>query len=118
MTADARQKGRRGEAELSRLLTRIDGVSVRRQPGSGAIGSRSGSKGLQGDLRLSVGDMTFRCEVKRRKTSPRVLERWLGGVEVLAIRADQSDWRFYLPRAIFVELLALAADGLSARPDG
>ena len=118
MSSDPTQKGRRGEVELSRLLARIDGVSVRRQPGSGAIGTRIGSKGLQGDLRLSVGGMTFRCEVKRRKTSPQVLERWLSGVEVLAIRADQSDWRFYLPRAIFVELLALAADGLSARPDG
>jgi len=117
MASDPSRKGQRGEAELSRLLARIDGVAVRRQPGSGAIGSRLGSKGLRGDLRLSVGDMTFRCEVKRRKTSPQVLERWLSGVEVLAIRGDQDDWRFYLPRPIFMELLALAADGLSARTD-
>jgi Holliday junction resolvase len=117
MGCDLTRKGPRGEAELSKLLARIDGVSVRRQPGSGSIGSRSGTRNLRGDLRLAVGDMTFRCEVKRRKTSPQVLERWLSGVEVLAIRADHEDWRFYLPRSIFVELLALAADGLSARTD-
>ena len=116
MSGDRHSKGSKGEAELSKLLGRIDGVSVRRQPGSGSVGSKSGSRGLRGDLRLSVGGVTFRCEVKRRQKSPQVLERWLGGVEVLAIRADQSDWRFYLPEAIFFELLGLAADAPAAPP--
>lgn len=117
MSLDPTRKGSRGEAELARMLAKIDGVSVRRQPGSGSVGSRIGTRALQGDLRLSVGGMIFRCEVKRRQKSPQVLERWLAGVEVLAIRADQSDWRFYVPQAIFLELLALAAEGLSPRPD-
>jgi len=117
MSFDPKQKGSRGEKELARMLGKIDGVSVRHQPGSGAVGSRIGVRALQGDLRLSVAGVTFRCEVKRRQKSPQVLERWLSGVEVLAIRAVQSEWRFYLPQAIFLELLALAADGLLLRPD-
>ena len=116
MSNDRHGKGARGEAELAKMLAKVAGVTVRRQPGSGAVGSRSGSKGLQGDLRLTVGGLNFRCEVKRRRQSPQVLERWLSGVEVLAIRADQNDWRFYLPEAIFVELLALAAETTAAPP--
>jgi Holliday junction resolvase len=116
MSFDPKKKGSRGESELAKMLGKIDGVSVRRQPGSGAVGSRIGVRALQGDLRLTVAGMTFRCEVKRRNRSPQVLERWLSGVEVLAIRADQSDWRFYLPQGIFLELLALAAESMITGP--
>jgi len=112
MPIDPKQKGARGERELEKLLARIEGVAVRRQPASGAAGSRSCSRSLRGDLRLSVGGTLYRCEVKRRKQSPQVLEKWLTGVEVLAIRADQGDWRFYLPQEIFIDLVGLAAEGL------
>ena len=104
------QKGPRGEKELARLLSRVSGVNVRRQPASGAFGTRVNTRSLQGDLRLSFGETTYRCEVKRRKEAPQVLERWLLGLDLLAIRSDQGDWRFYLPEAAFLNLLALAAE--------
>ncbi len=104
------QKGPRGEKDLERLLSRIGGVNVRRQPASGAFGTRINARSLQGDLRLSFGETTYRCEVKRRKEAPQVLERWLFGLDLLAIQSDQGDWRFYLPQAAFLNLLALAAE--------
>ena len=107
------QKGPRGEKELERLLSRIGGVSVRRQPSSGAFGTRINTRSLQGDLKLNFGETTYRCEVKRRKEAPQVLERWLLGLDLLAIRSDQGDWRFYLPEAAFLNLLALAAEAAS-----
>ncbi len=112
MPVDPDDKGARGEIELAKMLARIAGVSVRQQPGSGSVGTRMDVRDLRGDLRLSIGRMTFRCEVKRREKPPQVLERWLCGVEILAIRADHGDWRFYLPEAVFMELLGLAADSL------
>ena len=104
------RKGPLGEKELERLLSRVGGVLVRRQPSSGAFGTRVNARGLQGDLRLSFGETTYRCEVKRRKEAPQVLERWLFGLDLLAIRSDHGDWRFYLPEAAFLNLLALAAE--------
>ena len=108
------QKGPRGERELERLLSRVGGVHVRRQPSSGAFGTRVSARSLQGDLRLTFGETTYRCEVKRRKEAPQVLERWLFGLDLLAIRSDQGDWRFYLPEAAFLNLLALAAEAAIA----
>jgi hypothetical protein len=120
MAINAKRKGSAGERELRLLLSHIDGVSVKAQPSSGAFGTRIGSKGLQGDLRLTMGDpekggTAWRIEAKRRAEPPKVLESWLAGTEVLAIRADHSRWRFYLPEGIFLELVGLAAEGLASR---
>jgi len=106
----SKSKGSRGETELLKLLERVPGVTVRKQPASGAFGTRIGSAGLQGDLRMVFGDQTFRVEVKRRKLPPMTLEGWLAGVEILAIRADHGDWRFYLEEDTFLHLLSLAAE--------
>ena len=115
MGIKARSKGSRGEVELRKLLDHIDGVSVKSQPSSGAFGSRIGSRGLQGDLKLTMGDVAYLVEVKRRATAPKVLDGWLAGLDVLAIRGDFEEWRFYLPQAIFLDLIGLAAEGLAAR---
>ena len=116
MRQTAKSKGPRGERDLRRLLDRVEGVNIRLQPGSGSFGSRVGAKAMQGDLRLMIGDSAYRCEVKRRKDAPQVLERWLLGLDILAIRADQGEWRFYLPQQAFLDLLALAAEGAANAP--
>jgi hypothetical protein len=117
MGIKSRSKGTRGEVELRKLLDHIDGVSVKSQPSSGAFGSRIGSRGLQGDLKLTMGDTAYLVEVKRRKEAPKVLDGWLSGLDVLAIRGDFDEWRFYLPQAIFLDLIGLAAEGLAKRGD-
>lgn len=118
MGIKTRSKGSRGEADLRKLLTHIDGVTVKAQPSSGAFGTRIGSRGLQGDLKLTMGDHEWLIEVKRRATPPKTLDGWLAGLDVLAIRADHEDWRFFLPEAVFLELVGLAAEGLAKRGHG
>lgn len=118
MAIRARSKGQRGEADLRKLLAHIDGVSVKPQPSSGAFGSRIGSRGLQGDLKLTMGEAEWLIEVKRRKEAPKVLDGWLAGLDVLAIRGDFDQWRFYLPQETFLELVGLAAEGLAKRGHG
>jgi hypothetical protein len=112
----AKQKGSRGETELLKLLQTV-GVSVKKQPSSGAFGTRINAKHLQGDLVMSFGDTTMKVEVKRRKVAPQVLDGWLVGCEVLAIRADHGDWRFYMPEDSFLHLLSLAREAAERGSD-
>jgi hypothetical protein len=106
----AKAKGNRGESDLLKLIDKLPNVSIKKQPSSGAFGTRIGSKHLQGDLKLSFGETDYRIEVKRRKQAPQVLERWLAGTEILAIRGDYGEWRFYLPEETFLHLLTLASE--------
>ena len=46
-----------------------------------------------------------------------MLERWLLGLDILAIRADQGEWRFYLPQRAFLDLLGLAAEAAASEPE-
>jgi hypothetical protein len=110
MPINARQKGVRGENEVQKLLGRVNGVTVKKQPSSGAFGTRIGSRGLTGDLVISYRDIRLLTEVKRRKAIPKVLEEMRAGLDVLLIRGDQGEWMVCLPVSTFTQLLGDAAE--------
>ena len=86
------KKAAKGEKELSRVLSRLGGFTLARQIVSGSFGSRVTIRGLQGDLSVNIASDVLGIEVKTRKNPPRVLERWLLGLGIVAIRADRGDW--------------------------
>lgn len=115
MPINARQKGSRGEREVRDLVQRY-GWSVKMQPSSGAFGTRINETRLKGDLRILCGDADLRVEVKRRKSLPKVMEGWQVGCEILAMRADQGDWRISMTGDTFGYLLGLAAQSMPPAP--
>ena len=86
------KKGTKGVKEFPRLLSRSEGIMVAHQIASGSFGSRVTIRGLQGDLSVNIASDVLGIEVKTRKKPPRVLERWLLGLGIVAIRADRGDW--------------------------
>ena len=107
------RRGRRFEAEVQKSIERT-GWRVFRQPASGAVGTRIGSRALTGDLRISAGEFAFRLECKRRRNPPLTLMTWLAGCDVLVIRADQGEATVFTTLSRFEEILAAAAEHLTA----
>lgn len=113
MSDTPHRRGRRFETEVLKSIEKT-GWRVFRQPGSGAVGSRSGSAAFAGDLRIKAGGYVFRVECKRRRVPPLTLMSWLAGCEVLVIRADQGEATVFMTLARFEEILAAAAEHLTA----
>lgn len=80
-----REKGKRGERELVRIL-REEGIEARRVPLSGSV------EGYEGDVVLQLGDRQLVGEVKLRKDGFKSLYRWLKGKDLLFIRSDRHEW--------------------------
>ena len=111
------RRGRRFETEVAKSIEKT-GWRVTRQPSSGAFGSRIGSRGLTGDLRITAGGYAYRLECKRRRVPPLTLMSWLSGCDVLVIRADQGDATVFMTLARFEEFLGAAAEHLTAPAAG
>ena len=80
-----REKGKRGERELVRIL-REEGIEARRVPLSGSV------EGYEGDILVELGDRELVAEVKRRKDGFKSLYRWLEGRDLMFIRSDRHEW--------------------------
>ena len=111
------RRGRHFETEVQKSIEKT-GWRVFRQPGSGAVGTRSGSAAFAGDLRIKAGSVAFRLECKRRRAPPLTLMAWLAGCDVLVIRADHGEATVFTTLARFEEILAAAAEHLTAPADG
>jgi Holliday junction resolvase len=107
-------RGRRGEAQIKRLLIRA-GWRSGYQPGSGASGARSCTQSRQGDLWASCGSARMRIEVKHYKNEPRTLASLRAGSDVLAyICRSTGKVGLFIDEALFVDLLAWSAEALEA----
>jgi hypothetical protein len=105
-------RGRRGELQIKRLLTRA-GWRSGHQPSSGASGTRSCSPSRQGDLWASCGDARLRIEVKHYKNEPRTFAALRGGSDVLAyICKSTGKVGVFIDEALFIDLLAWSAEAL------
>jgi hypothetical protein len=105
-------RGRRGEAQIKRLLVR-SGWRSGHQPGSGAPGTRSATTGRQGDLWASCGGARLRIEVKHYKNEPRTLAALRGGSDVLAyICRSTGKVGVFIDEGLFADLLAWSAEAL------
>ena len=106
------REGRRGEAQIKRLLIRA-GWNSGSQPGSGASGTRSVTPSRQGDLWASCGDARLRIEVKNYKNEPRTLAALRGGSDVLAyICKSTGKIAVFIDEPLFIDLLAWSAEAL------
>lgn len=104
--------GRRGEAQIRRMLTRA-GWTSGRQAGSGAPGSRSMNRARQGDLWAVCGGARLRVEVKHYKHEPRTLTALRAGSDVLAyICKSTGKVALFIDEGLFVDLLAWSAEAL------
>lgn len=101
----SREKGRRGEQEVARLL-RDAGFPVDRVPNSGGLRVKGDLTGLQG----------FHLEVKRAERAN--IWAWLeqagseaadGDTPLLVFRRSRSGWHAALPLEDLIELLRRAA---------
>lgn len=98
MAKAQRDKGRRGELELARILGDA-GIEAELQYGQEERG------GGLGDVTTAQG----RFECKRRKALPRFLEL-ADGVRVVAFREDRGSWRAMLRLEDLLELLRRERD--------
>ena len=114
MAINTTRKGSKFETEIQKTVAKT-GWSIRKQPSSGAFGSRVGSISLTGDLVLSLGDYTYRAECKRRAKPPLTLMGWLGSCSILFIRADHGEATVFMTEELFLDLLKLAAEGQTTR---
>jgi len=80
-----REKGKRGERELVRIL-RERGIGAHRVPLSGSV------EGYESDVILQLGDRQLVGEVKLRKDGFKSLYRWLKGKDLLFCRANRREW--------------------------
>jgi Holliday junction resolvase len=117
MAINTTRKGSKFETEIQKTVAKT-GWHIRKQPSSGAFGSRVGSMSLTGDLVLSLGDYTYRAECKRRAKPPLTLMGWLAGCHILFIRADHGEPTVFMTEELFLDLLTLAAEGLAKRGHG
>jgi hypothetical protein len=92
------RKGSRIERELVQLH-RGAGIPAERVPLSGAAGGT-----FSGDLRVAGG---MRAEVKARASGEgfRVLERWLGEMDLLFLRRDRSKPLVVMPWTVYEQLM-------------
>ena len=116
MSDTPHRRGRRFETEVHKSIEKT-GWRVFRQAGSGAVGSRTGSKAFAGDLRIKAGGYAFRLECKRRRVPPLTLMSWLSGCDFLVIGADQGEPTVFTTLARFEEILAAAAEHLTVPTD-
>ena len=91
-----KRKGYRIEHEIAVALNAA-GIPTQRVPLSGAIGG-----GFAGDLRVSG----YHAEVKARKSGEgfAVIDRWLGGNQLLFLKRDRAEPLVVMPMSVFVEL--------------
>ena len=110
-------RGRRGEAQIKRLLVRA-GWRSGHQPGSGSSGTRSGTTARQGDLWASCGGARLRIEVKNYKNEPRTLAALRGGSDVLAyICKSTGKVGVFIDEGLFCDLLAWSAEALEPQAE-
>jgi Holliday junction resolvase len=101
----SRQKGNRAERALTRLLQQ-HGFAAERVPLSGAVRGRFG-----GDVSLPLLGIDRRIEVKVRGNGFRELYRWLGGADLLVVRADRKDLLVVVPIRLAIEIATAAERG-------
>jgi hypothetical protein len=89
------------EHELADLLCQLD-LSCARAPLSGAIGGA-----WSGDLDLELHGHIAKIQVKARREF-RALNRWLGGADLLLLKADRQDPIVVLSLHLFAELAVAA----------
>lgn len=96
----SKNKGKRGEREVVRLL-REAGFEARRtaplQAGESSLGDP--------DVEL---DKRFKIEVKRRKSGLKHLYDWLKDADFLFVRADRKDYIVAMSLETFLKLYASA----------
>jgi hypothetical protein len=94
-----REKGKRGEREVVKLLKEA-GFEARRTAPLQA-GETSGDP----DVEL---DNKYRIEVKRRKNGFEQLYKWLKNTDFLFVRADRKDYIVSMSLQTFLELYSAA----------
>lgn len=110
-------RGRRGEAQIKRLLVRA-GWRSGGQPGSGSSGTRSCTAARQGDLWARCGEARLRIEVKNYKNEPRTLAALRGGSDVLAyICKSTGKVGVFIDEGLFCDLLAWSAEALEPQQE-
>jgi Holliday junction resolvase len=100
-----KRKGTRVERELVNLLVEL-GLPCFRVPLSGAAGGE-----WSGDIHVPLLGRTRRVEVKCRGDGFRQLYSWLGGSDLLIVKADRREPLAVLPLALVVELMLAAERG-------
>jgi Holliday junction resolvase len=108
MGRTSREKGNRTERAIVRLLQER-GLAAERVPLSGAARGRFG-----GDVSVPVLGIDRRVEVKCRGKGFRELYKWLGGADLLIVRADRRELLVVIPLNLAVEIAA-AADRVKQR---
>src|SRR5262249_39411999 len=103
-----KRKGTRVERELVNLLVQL-GLPCFRVPLSGATGGE-----WSGDIHVPLLGRTRRVEVKCRGDGFRQLYSWLGGFDLLIVKADRREPLAVLPLALVVELMLTAERGTKA----
>lgn len=96
--ASAKSKGARLEKLVADELDEIEGVSARRQPGSGIYSTHPA------DVKATIRSKEYLVECKARREGPRVLDRWLGEADFLVVRVDRGSPRVYMTWDMFKEL--------------
>jgi Holliday junction resolvase len=94
----AKAKGTKLEKWVASMLEGL-GVSARRQPGSGIY------RDFPHDVQMNLNGNRFIVECKARKEPPKVLDGWLGGANVLVVKADRAEPRVYMPWSMFAHLV-------------
>jgi hypothetical protein len=101
----AKAKGTRLEKEIARLLAEIGIPEARRQPGSGIY------QGFDHDVRARLPDGELLVECKSWRHGWRTGDRAIGKADLLVIKRDHGEPRFYLPKRTMERLLRLANAG-------
>jgi len=94
----AKAKGTRLEKWVTAELSKL-GLRCHRQPGSGIY------QDWPHDVQVEIHGDRWIVECKSRKEPPKTYEGWLGGADVLVIRADRSEPRVYMRWATFSRLV-------------
>jgi hypothetical protein len=98
----SRNKGSREELALVHALQRA-GLAAEKTPLSGAAGGRSA-----GDVSVPLLGVDRRIEVKIRADGFREIYKWLGGNDLLVIRANRKEPLVVLSLKFAVEIAAIA----------
>ena len=106
----SREKGNRTERAIVRLLQER-GLAAERVPLSGAARGRFG-----GDVSVPVLGVDRRVEVKCRGNGFRELYKWLGGADMLIVRADRRELLVVVPLKLGVEIAAMAERAKRSAP--
>jgi len=102
---NAARKGKRVERELVRDLEGI-GLKARRQPSSGAFGTRVSETRLTGDVLVQIGGEEWRIECKARRNGEGfvTLERWMAGCDALMLKRDRATPMWVITHEMFLKL--------------